>query len=440
MPKILFIQPTQYGSDGYLCKQKKIHLPGLVFPLLAAITPSHWEVELCIEVVENIPFDTNADLIGIGSMGHAVFRGIEIAEKFRKQGKTVVMGGYMVSIAAQEVLKFVDSLIIGDAEISYPQMLKDFETHGKLKPIYDNPVTHLNNLPIPNYDLIVKKPISSMLPVQAGRGCPMSCSFCSIACLYKGKYLFRPVEDVIRDIKEVKRLGFKRFYLIDDNIVSNSDYLKELCKKIKPLNMSWASQCSIQLADNPDLMKAVSESGGNLLSFGIESIGQEGLNKLGKSWLKVQDHERLIKLITQFRIMVSAEMIVGTDSDTEKSIIETYHFINRARIPIPRIYILTPIPGTALFTQYKKEGRLLTNDLKSFDGSRCVHRPLKIEPEKLTEMYWWLNNKVFSLKSILFRTLFNPSAIKQPILYIFAFFVNLHYRRYVKKKTVPNIL
>jgi len=439
MPKILFIQPTQYGADKKLCKQKRIYLPGLVFPLLAAMTPENWEVELKLEVVDDIDFDSDADIVGIGTMGYAIYRGIEIATEFRKRGKTVVMGGYMASMVVERMSEFVDSVVVGDAEESYLQMLKDFENTGKVKPVYDNPITRLENLPIPRYELLTEKPLGNMLPVQAGRGCPLTCSFCSIACLYKGKYIFRPVDEVIRDIKEVKRLGYKRFYLLDDNLVSNPKYLLALCKEIEPLKMTWASQCSLHLAKNSNLMIAVRNAGGNLLSFGVESITQEGLNKLGKSWLKVEEHTKLISKLTKAGIMVSSEMILGTDSDTEESIMATYDFIQNTKIPIPRFYILTPVPGTELYDQYKTESRLITENLEKFDGSQCVHIPDNISPEKLTELFWWLYKKVFSWKSIFHRTIFNPAFIKSPGLYFFALVINLHYRKYVSKKVPPNI-
>jgi radical SAM superfamily enzyme YgiQ (UPF0313 family) len=132
-------------------------------------------------------------------------------------------------------------------------------------------------------------------------------------------------------------------------------------------------------------------------------------------------------------------MIVGTDFDTEDSIRDTFNFINNNRIPIPRFYILTPIPGTDLYRQLRSEGRLLTEDAKEFDGSKCVHIPKNIEPEKVTEMYWWLNNKTFSIKSILHRTLFNKYLWKNPSMLLFSIAINLHYRRYIKRKVTPNI-
>ena len=444
MPKILFIQPTQYAitKDGVnrgLCKQKMIHLPGLVFPLLAAMTPENWEIDVKLEVVDDIDYNCDADLIGIGTMGHAIYRGIEIAQQFRKRGKKVVMGGYMASLGLHHISDCADSIIVGDAEISYPIMLRDFEESGNLRKVYDYPVMDLSGLPIPKYEYLTSKPIGSMLPVQAGRGCSHNCSFCSIACLYKGKYLPRPINEVMRDIQKVRDLGFKRFYLIDDNIFSNPKYLLDLCREIEPLKMKWATQCDINLARKPKILEKVVQAGAYMMSFGIESITQSGLDALNKSWMRVNDHEKLIGTLLKAGIVVSSEMILGTDSDTEKSIKETVRFLNRVRLPLPRFYILTPTPGTALFEEYKDTNRLLTEDFTQYSGTKCVHRPALISPQTLTELYWWINKKIFSIRSILYRTLLHPRVLRQPMQYLFAFFVNLHYRKYIRKGVPANI-
>ena len=445
MPRILFIQPTQYAitqndENKGLCKQNRIYIPGLVFPLLAAMTPETWQVEVKLEVIEDIDYDADVDLVGIGSMGQATFRGFEIAQEFRKRGKKVVMGGCMASIAPREILKYVDSIIIGDAEISYPMMLRDFEKTGTVKKVYDNPVENLAGLPVPKYELLTEKRIHNMLPVQAGRGCSHNCSFCAIACMYRGRYLCRPIDEVVRDIQRVKDLGFRRFLLIDDNIVSNPKYLMQLCQEIEPLRMKWATQCDINLARNTRLLEKVIRAGGHLMSFGLEGITQEGLDALNKSWVKVEDHERLIKTLSNAGMVVSSEMILGTDSDTEESIRATYTFLNKVRVPLPRFYILTPTPGTPLYHEYKKTGRLLTEEFRHYTGTKCVHQPAQLSPQKLTEMYWWLTKRVFSFKSIIRRTVLHPRLIKQPYDYLFAFFVNLHYRSYIRKGIPANII
>lgn len=440
MPKILLIQPSQYGSHGELIKQKQIYLPGLVFPLLAALTPKHWNVEVKLEVVDEIQFDTDADIVGIGAMGHAIFRAFDLAREFKKAGKKIFLGGYMASLVPDYALQFVDSVIIGDAERSYLKLLKDYELSNEIKAIYNDQIDNLNALPIPKYEVLLDKKIGNMLPVQAGRGCPHSCSFCSIACLYKGKYMTRPVDEVMKDIHRIKELGFKKFYLIDDNIVGNPHYLEELCKRIKPLKMKWATQCTMNLAKNKKLLDQVVESGCRILSLGIESITQNGLDKMNKAWLKVEEHEELIKVFKEAGIMISAEMIIGTDSDTEASLKSTLQFIRKNRIPLLRIYILTPVVGTELYNQLKKDGRLIHENFKLYTASNVVHYPEKISPEKLSEMYLRMNKNVFSISNILYRTILNREFLKRPLEYLFAFGVNLHYRKYIRNENLPIIV
>ncbi len=441
MPKIILIQPTQYGTKtGKPCKQSKIYLPGLGLPLLAAYTPSHWEVKILIEVVDDINFDEDCDLVGIGAMGHAIFRAMDIANEFRKRGRKVFMGGYMVSILPEFVKDYSDSIVIGDGEISYPQLLYDFETSGNIKPIYNQQLKNLENIPIPRYDLLLEKKIGYMLPVQAGRGCPHACSYCSIACIYKGRYLSRPIDDVMRDILHIKKIGFKRFFLIDDNIASNPEYLFELAKRIKPLKMSWASQCTLLIAKNEALLNAVAGSGCSILSLGIESLSQEGLNSLNKSWVKVSETAKLLQKIQRAGIAPATEMIIGTDGDTPQSILETAEFIIKNKIPAPKFYILTPLPGTEFYKEMKQNGRLLHEDYKKYTAASCVFKPIHFSPEELETSYMELYEKVYSFSNILKRTIFNRGIFKNPLVYLFAFFSNLVYKKSINQGDAPNIL
>jgi radical SAM superfamily enzyme YgiQ (UPF0313 family) len=439
--RVLFIQATQYSATGSkkLCKKNRMYLPGLVFPLLAAYTPDHWDVQVKLEVVDDIDFNEDVDMVGIGCMGHAVFRGIDIADEFRKRGKTVFFGGYMPSMLPSFVAPHADSIVIGDAEISYPKLLKDFEKNGKLRPIYNNPLDSLAGLPVPKYEYIIEKNIGDMLPVQAGRGCPHSCSFCSVACIYKGKYLVRPIEEVMRDIDRIQELGYKGLYLLDDNIVGNPRYLEDFADRMMDRKMIWSSQCSLQLARNPRLLKKVAESGCKVLSFGLESITQEGLNRLNKKWVKVDEHEELLARIRDAGIMASTEMMIGTDSDTEESIRETAAFVRRAKVAIPRFYVLTPFPGSPLYDEYKKKGRLIHENYIEYTGTNCVHYPEKISPEKLNEMYRWITKEVFSLGHIFSRLVFNKYFLKNFKYYFIALLMNLQYRFMTRRGDAPNI-
>lgn len=436
--KILLIQPTPYDQNGKLVKKKKLYFVGLALPLLAALTPKGYEVELCYETIEDVPFDTDADLIGISSMGHAVMRTIDIAKKFRELGKTVVLGGYMVSLMPEEAKKYGDSVMIGDAEETWAEMINDY-SNGKLKKVYQKKLTELKT-PLPKYEMLLNKNIGNFLPVQAGRGCPKTCSFCSVYCLYKGQYLKRDIQEVIRDIKRIKELGFKQFLLLDDNIFSNRKYAIELCSEIKKLKMKWMTQCSIDIARDEELLKIIADSGCYVLSFGLESITKESLKSMNKSWANPDNYTEQIKIIRKYGIDISTEMVVGADGDTLETIRNTAKFISDNHIAVPRFYILTPIPGTKFFDEMQEQDRIYNTDIYSYNACEAVHIPKNMTPEELTKAYWELYNKVYSMKSIIKRTLLTKTIFKRPIDAIFYFGVNCFYRYQIKKGIVPNIV
>lgn len=436
--KILFIQPTPYDRERRLIKKKKLYFVGLALPLLAGLTPSEWEVEICLETIEEVPWSTDAEVIAISSMGHAVIRTIDIAKKFKAMGKTVLLGGYMVSLMPEEAKKYCDSVVIGDAEEVWHEVLADVEG-GTLQSFYQKELGKLE-YPLPRYDLIVNKSIGDFLPVQAGRGCPNVCSFCSVYCLYKTRYYRRPIADVVRDLKEVKRLGFNKFLLLDDNILADREYLKELCYEIKQLQMTWLSQCSIEIGKDEELLKLVAGSGCIALSFGIESISQESLNSMNKGWAKVGEYSGLISKIRNAGIDVSTEMVVGAEGDTVESILATSNFIEDNKIVVPRFYILTPIPGTQFYEEMKQQGRICNDEIYSYNGTEAVHIPRNMTPQELTEAYWQLYKDVFGVKNILKRTILHKGFLRKPGNGLFYLTVNLYYKYQIKNRITPNII
>lgn len=435
--KILLIQPSPYGSNGNPIKKKRLYFVGLALPQLAALTPDEWQVEICLETIEDIPFDTDAELIGISSMGHGVIRSIDVAREFKKRGKTVVMGGYMVSLMVKEAQKYCDAVVVGDAEPVWQKLLDDVQ-HNRLQKRYEERLDILDP-PLPRYDLLLDKQIGDFLPVQAGRGCPKSCSFCSIHCLYRNRYYQRPIAAVIRDIKAVKELGFKKFLLLDDNILARPSYLLKLCDEIKKLDMTWYSQCSIDLARNRQLLMAVAESGCRVLSFGLESISKESLAAMDKGWVDPASYPELISAVRAAGIDVSTEMVVGADGDTLASIAATADFIRRNKVVVPRFYILTPIPGTDFYNEMQVQGRICNDDIYSYNGTEAVHIPKNMTATELTAAYWLLYEQVFSLGSILARTVFRKEFMLRPLDFLLYLGVNLYYRHHIKKRITPNI-
>ena len=439
MKKLLLIQPSPYEKEGKVIKKKKLYFTGLALPLLAALTPDGWETELIYEVIEDVPFDTDADLIGVSTMGHGVIRSIDIAKEYRRRGKTVILGGYMASIMPEEAVKYCDSLIIGDAELVWQQMLSDFE-NGKLQKTYEKPLEgSWYSTPSPRFDLLKGKNLGDFLPVQAGRGCPNSCSFCSVSCLYSGRYVKRPLPEVIRDIEQIKSLGYKKILLLDDNIFSDRKYLDSLLDTLIKLDISWMSQCEITIGKDDELLEKLQRSGCTTLSFGLESISRESLISMDKGWAVPAEYDFLIQNIRNHGIDVSTEMVVGGEGDTLESIRMTKDFIERNKISVPRFYILTPFPGTRFFDQIKEEGRLVNNDIYSYDGTSAVYRPKNMTPDELTQAYWELYSELFTIKSIIKRNILRKEMLKTPARCIFNMGVNLYYREQIKRRITPNI-
>jgi radical SAM superfamily enzyme YgiQ (UPF0313 family) len=417
-----------------------MYLPGLALPILAALIPQHWKVKIITEIIEDVDFDEECDLVGLGAMGYSVFRAVDIAKEFKKRGRIIFMGGIMASYLPESMKRYIDGVVVGAAEISFPKLLLDFESTGKIQKYYNNPLENLSGLPVPKYEYFPRKKIRLMLPVQASRGCPHICSFCSTSAFYKGNYSVRPVDEVINDINRVKKLGYRRFFLLDDNMAGNAAHIEELALKLIPLKMSWAGQCTINFAHNDRLLRLVAKSGCKILSVGMESVTQEGLNLLNKAWLKTDMTSALLKKIRAAGIIVFSSILIGTDSDTEESIRQTASFIIKNKIAIPVFNILTPLPGTELYFKLKQENRLLSEDISKYTGFKCVHEPKNISAGKTDTMFWWIYNEVYSVKNILKRNLFVRNSITKPWLCLFSLYINFHYRKYIKKGIGPLIV
>jgi radical SAM superfamily enzyme YgiQ (UPF0313 family) len=448
--KVLIVSTTLVRDNGALLKQGRLWLPALNIALLAALTPPDWEAEILYETIEDIPWDTDADLVALSCMGIGLVRGLQIAAEFRARGKTVVIGGPMASIAPDKVAAHCDAVCVGDAEQLWETILRDFE-RGSLQPLYsDQPrlacldaegkrVHPLAGIPVPRYDLMIEKKIGYWLPVLVGRGCPHHCEFCSIHAYYEGRYLRRPVAEVVRDVAAVKSLGVSNILLIDDNIGSDPRYAMALCRVLKPLGIRWMGQCTLTLGHRPDLLAEMAASGCRTLSVGLESVNQASLDSVGKLFAHTDEYERMLGAFSAAGIDVSSEMILGMDGDGPDTFARTADFILRNRIRVPRFYVLTPIPGTPLHARMAREGRILDDDYGHYTAARAVFMPRGLTPAQLDAGYWRLYEQVFSFANIGRRFLARPDP-RRLLHTLFLLGVNLHYRGQIKRRICPGVL
>jgi radical SAM superfamily enzyme YgiQ (UPF0313 family) len=383
---------------------KNIWFAHLTLTTLAALTPPDIEVKITDENVEPIDFEEDVDLVGVTGMVMHAPRAYRIAQRFRQRGIPVVMGGPHASSRPVEAKEHVDAVVIGEAENVWKGLIEDLK-HECLKPFYKaDAYCSMEGFPRPRLDLLRKDAYMTVNCVQTTRGCPHQCDFCHVTHFFGKTYRCRPVEEVI---DEVRRLEGEFVVFIDDNIAGNRRYAKELFARLKPLKKKWASQASMTLTRDPELLRLAAESGCVSLFLGVESLSSENLKDVNKGFNQVQQYEEAMRVLHDHDIMILAGFIFGLDHDDEGVFERTLRFCERNRIELPSFFILTPLPGTPLFQRIESEGRLLHKDWAQYNGATVVFEPKLMTEETLQRGFNWVCKEVYSWGSI-FKRVFHP--------------------------------
>ena len=314
--KILLISPTWKRDVGNqrLRRDKIFKFPPHGLLAVAALTPAEIEVELIDENMEEIDFNKKANLVGITTMTASAPRAYEIADTFRKKGIPVVMGGMHVTTSPQEAIEHADAVVIGEAEGCWEKVLKDFENKGKegLSKFYQNSkMPDPSKIPFSRRDILEGKGYFLSRFIQLTRGCPFDCSFCSVSKFFGKKYRFRPVNKVIEEIKAItgKSLSKRFIGFLDDNIVGNIKYAKELFKALIPYKLIWAGQSSINIARDEELLSLAAQSGCKGLFVGFESVSENSLKEADKRQNKISFYKKAVKKIHQAGIAEEKELL-----------------------------------------------------------------------------------------------------------------------------------
>ena len=383
---------------------KNIWFARLTLTTLAALTPPDVDVRITDENVEPIDFEEDVDLVGVTGMVMHASRAYQIALRFRQRGIPVVMGGPHASSLPFEAKEHVDAVVIGEAENVWEGLIEDLKV-GSLKPFYKaDAFCSMEGLPFPRLDLLRKDAYMTINCVQTTRGCPHQCDFCHVTHFFGKTYRCRSVEEVIQ---EVERLEGEFVVFIDDNIAGNRRYAKDLFTRLKPLKKKWASQASMTLTRDPELLKLAAESGCVSLFIGVESLSPENLKDVNKAFNRVPQFEEAMKALHDHDIMVLAGFIFGLDYDDEGVFERTLRFCERNRIELPSFFVLTPLPGTPLFQRIESEGRLLHKDWSKYNGATVVFRPQLMTEETLQAGFNWVCKEGYSWGSI-FKRVFHP--------------------------------
>lgn len=386
---------------AYMPRYESGHEKDFVPPItgihLAAITPKKYRVRVFHQQVDSLDYETNADLIAVSFFSGFAPAAFQLAEVFRQKGKRVIAGGPHVTYQAAECLCYFDAVVCGEAESVWETVLHDAETNC-LQKVYKGEPTQLENIPTPRFDLLSNKFFVKKV-IQATRGCPFSCSFCTVPSLNPG-FRLRPVADVVRDA------AYKAFphwwqrkivWFWDDNLTINRKYIRELLQQLKPLKIWWLTQASMDIAKDESLLQLMKESGCIGVFFGIESFGKDSLADANKKQNKIEHYKKAVAAVHRKGIAVMAGFIAGFDHDTKESIEEMADRLMEIGVDVPFLSIMTPFKGTPIQAQFEKQGRMLNDrGWHFYNGYNVAFQPARLSPDELLRAHRALWKKAFS--------------------------------------------
>ena len=416
--RVTLIKPNmgRLGTKKYVDSGR---MEPLQLGVLAGLTPSWVDVKLYDDRMETIPFDEPTDLVALTVETFTARRAYEIAKQYHRRGVTVVMGGMHPTLIPDEVARYADVIVTGDAESVWVQLVEDAAA-GTLAKRYDGKITGDPQGEIRTQrDLFKGKGYLPITLLQYSRGCPYVCNYCATSVFFKKSHRFRDVGEVVDEIRSQRR---RYLFFVDDNITANHEAAKELFEALIPLKIRWVSQASLDMLGDPELMQLFVRSGGQGAVIGFESINPDSLKDMKKAVNRQAAKDQYSDVIEKLRklgLQTWAAFTLGHDSDTISSIRATREFAIRNKFTFAAYNILMPYPGTSLYDELASQDRLL------YDGNWWLHPdyrfnhasflPTNMTPDELTKESFACRAKTNSVGSILYRLAEPRTNLRNPV-------------------------
>jgi radical SAM superfamily enzyme YgiQ (UPF0313 family) len=411
--KVLLVAPGKEPNltphKGYIAR-----FPPVSLLYVAGLTPEGNEVTVVEEEMTPIDYDAECDLVGITSMTANAPHAYQVADRFRKRGKKVVMGGVHPSVMPDEAKPHCDAVVIGEAEPVWGSVLEDAAGNG-LKPFYRSGTEwDLNSAPLPARNTGIAPAVLGVAPVVTSRGCPYACEFCCVQNLFGRKIRHVGIPRVMQDIE---RSGSSRIMFLDDNIVGDQAYATQLFSALVDARIHWVGQASISFVKNEKLLDLAARSGCRGLFVGVETVSESRIERMNKGMRSLRDTADAIRRIMERGILFHASIVFGFDDDDASIFDRTLDFLGRTNIPSATFNILTPYPGTAIHEQFSRERRLLTDNWRMFNHSTPTFIPKSMTMNELCEGFLHVRRSYFDLGSIARRF---PANWRTPLLFLVA--------------------
>lgn len=358
---------------------------------VAAETPPGTTLRIVDEQVEGIPWDERFDLVGITAMTAAAPRAYAIADRFRFMGIPVILGGMHPTFMPDEALQHADAVCAGEAEEIWPRIVEDARA-GRLHGIYQAPApAQLSKLkPLPR-KLLSSRHYATLQAVQATRGCPHRCAFCSVSAFHEGSFRMRPIERVVEEIRSLPG-GF--FIFTDDSLAAAPDYAKVLFRALIPLKKHWMTQVTLRITDDTGLVDLAERAGCVGIFVGLETLSSRNLSRVGKEFNPSPEYRERIALLHAHGIGVEAGIVFGFDGDGPQVFRETLAALDDLRLDMAQISILTPLPGTPFFGTMKD--RIVNADWSHYDYHHTVFQPAGMSAGELKAGHDWITREFYS--------------------------------------------
>lgn len=424
--RIVLISPKGplYRRRGGIFRKSLRYAP-LTLPTLVSLIPTDLpcEVKILDEGVEDIPDDLEADLVGMTVITGSAPRAYELSSRFRARGIPVVLGGPHVTLVPEDAAPHADSIVVGYAEDTWPELLRDFAAR-RMKARYDQaPDFDLAGRPRVDRSLLTQRRYATSHVFEATRGCVHGCEFCVVPFAWGRSPYQKPVEEVTAEIAST---GARQAIFIDLNLIADQAYATRLFEALIPLRIQWYGLVTSLIGARPELLDLAARSGCKGLLIGLETISKPGLREVRKGFNHPTEYKELVHALHARGISLMGTFVFGLDDDGPEVFEATARFVDEAGIDLPRYAILTPFPGTRLFDRFAGEGRILTRNWELYDGQHVVFQPARMSVADLQEGASRAWRQSYSLASIARRYRSTPS---RTMLYLAA---NLGYRHYAR--------
>ncbi len=410
----LLINPF-YPKDPHASFGKHVLTPSLALTSIAASTPANWQVRYWDEnlLLGPPPYDPFPQVVGITV--HLTFadRAYQLARWYRRRGAKVVLGGLHVTSCPEEVAPHADAIAVGEGVQLWGQILEDAE-RGELKKVYHGDYRKpYRDDPPARRDLLPRRSFLTTTSLIATRGCHNRCGFCYLST--RDLHMPYLTRDVGQIVAEIERDDQPYAVFIDNNLGSRREYLRELCAALQPLEKIWSAAVSIDVTDDPLLVRQMALAGCTGVFVGFESLQDSNLVDARKKGPAAQDYARRVAILHDNGIQVNGSFVLGFDHDRADAFASTVDWIEQNRLECATFHILTPYPGTPLFARMQSEGRILHQDWSLYDTAHVVFKPRHMTEEQLADGYTWCYQRLFSHRSIWLR---RPRDVRAVVPYL----------------------